>query len=118
MKRYHFICDFSEVNMPIERDEQSAHLLHWLDAILNVIDMSILSGPHLKYGNGSREGSQCGYSLVTIIDFSSICLHHFEKDRQIKIDVFSCKPFNIKLVESVCKNYFGNNISFKTIIEV
>lgn len=116
--RYHLIIDFKDIEFPDNREEQEAHLNSWLDTILQAIDMRILKGPYFAYGEVSEKGAQEGWSMTSIIDFSSINIHHFKQSNEIKIDIFSCKPFDANRAEEVCKDYFGQSVKFKTLLVI
>ena len=61
-----------------------------------MLKMKILSGPFLvrDYDRGHE-----GITAFEIIDFSHISIHTFLKTREIFIDIFSCKPFDIKKIQ-------------------
>jgi S-adenosylmethionine/arginine decarboxylase-like enzyme len=56
----------------------------------------------VNFGTGNKEG----YSLVQLIETSNICAHFANQDREIYLDVFSCKPFDERIVEDLIVKYF------------
>ena len=47
-----------------------------------------------------------GYTLVQLIQTSSITAHFVDCDGSAYIDVFSCKPFDAKVVKDLIQKYF------------
>jgi len=48
-----------------------------------------------------------GYSLVQLIETSSITAHFSEFKRSVYMNIFSCKWFDAKKTEEFCKQWFG-----------
>ena len=67
------------------------------------IDMVAYGQPILhRFGSGDKYG----YTLVQLIETSSITAHFCEDTNNMYLDVFSCKPFESNTVESVVKEFF------------
>ena len=49
----------------------------------------------------------CGYTLVQLIETSSITAHFAENSGEAYVDVFSCQPFDPDDVVVVCRTYFS-----------
>lgn len=49
---------------------------------------------------------KAGFSLVQLIETSSITGHFVDKNGDAYLDIFSCKPFDIELVKRVVMIYF------------
>jgi S-adenosylmethionine/arginine decarboxylase-like enzyme len=64
----------------------------------------------VKFGTGNK----AGFTLVQLIETSSIAAHFCDDTDTFYIDVFSCKEFSIEDVKDCIKDYFGENCSFKT----
>jgi S-adenosylmethionine/arginine decarboxylase-like enzyme len=78
------------------------------------IDMVAYGSPQIvHFGTGNK----AGYTLVQLIETSNICAHFCEENNAVYIDVFSCKPYDIKVVEEVVKKYFEPETLKKTYIE-
>ena len=62
------------------------------------IDMVAFGSPQIAhFGSGNK----AGYTLVQLIETSNICAHFCEENNTAYIDVFSCKPYDIKVVEDI-----------------
>ena len=48
-----------------------------------------------------------GYSLVQLIETSSITAHFSDHKRSVYMNIFSCKWFDAKKTEEFCKQWFG-----------
>lgn len=48
-----------------------------------------------------------GYSLVQLIETSSITAHFAEKRGEAYLDVFSCRPFRAGAALAVCRRHFN-----------
>ena len=67
------------------------------------IDMKAYGDPQIvKFGTGNK----AGFTLVQLIETSNICAHFCDDTGDVYFDVFSCKPFDVKVVEEVIKEYF------------
>jgi S-adenosylmethionine decarboxylase len=52
-------------------------------------------------------GNKAGYTMVQLIETSNICAHFVNENDTMYLDVFSCKPFDEKVVEALVIKYFG-----------
>lgn len=69
------------------------------------IDMVAYGEPQIvHFGSGNK----AGYTLVQLIETSNICAHFVEEYKEVYLDVFSCKPFDVEIVVSLVKEYFGS----------
>lgn len=67
------------------------------------IDMVPYGKPYVvKFGSGNKEG----YSLVQLIETSSITGHFCESTGDAFIDIFSCKHFDPETAADVVNQYF------------
>lgn len=48
-----------------------------------------------------------GYSLVQLIETSSVTAHFSEYKKSVYMNIFSCKWFDAKKTEEFCKEWFG-----------
>ena len=66
-----------------------------------------------KYGKtwipyfGEKHPHTKGYSLVQLIETSSIVGHFSEQCRSAYIDIFSCKPFDAEKAKEFTRKFFG-----------
>ena len=51
-------------------------------------------------------GNKAGYTLVQLIETSNICGHFVNETNDVYLDVFSCKPFEPKVVIALVKAFF------------
>ncbi len=91
-KRYHMIIDVTEVKADILQKKEE--LDGFLKNLPGKIGMSVLVGPLIAEGIPENPG----LSGFVIIDFSHISVHTFTKAKEALIDVFSCKPYDKKVV--------------------
>ena len=67
----------------------------------------IASGkPNIKHF-ASHNDAAAGYSLVQLIETSSITGHFVDKSGDCYIDIFSCKVFDIETAKAVVNKYFS-----------
>lgn len=59
--------------------------------------------PHFGHDNPVTSG----YSLVQLIETSSVTAHFSEFTRSVYLNIFSCAWFDPKKTEAFCKKFFG-----------
>jgi hypothetical protein len=80
------------------------HIGVFTSTLVNQIDMVPYGKPEIvMFGTGNKKG----YTLVQLIETSNICAHFVEETDDIYLDVFSCKPFDEKVVKKVVDNFFS-----------
>ena len=47
-----------------------------------------------------------GYSVVQLIETSSVVGHFSELNNTVYLDIFSCRPYDYKAVSAFCQRYF------------
>lgn len=99
----HLILDMAGCNDNISRKESiSAFATELVDAI----DMIAFGEPIIEhFATHSQEAA--GFSLVQLIETSAICAHFSDYNRDVYLDVFSCKPFDRDKVVQVVDKYFA-----------
>ncbi len=55
---------------------------------------------------GLDRAETAGYSVVQLIETSSIVGHFSELKNAVYLDIFSCKPFDQQVVCEFCRHYF------------
>jgi S-adenosylmethionine/arginine decarboxylase-like enzyme len=60
---------------------------------------------------GLADPKTAGFSLVQLIETSSVVAHFSGHRRSAHLDVFSCAPFDAAAVEQFCQTYFGGTSS-------
>jgi S-adenosylmethionine/arginine decarboxylase-like enzyme len=68
----------------------------WLAHLVNVIDMKILSGPHVA--RVDNVVGNIGCTGVVIIETSHIAVHFWEETGLMQLDVYTCGQFNKDLI--------------------
>lgn len=64
----------------------------WLENLVDLIGMRILSGPHVSRVNDVPGNIGC--TGVVIIETSHICVHFWPLDNLMQLDVYSCSEFD------------------------
>lgn len=97
---YHWIFDATKVPRACTLDkkliEQALHDL------ARLCGMKIVSGPHAVTGIPQNPG----FTAVCIVDFSHIGIHTFSNPCEVCVDIFSCKPFDPKIVHDYLAKIF------------
>ena len=98
---YHLIinagdCDRAAVTSP-------ATIYEFVKDLVEKIDMVAYGEPQIvNFGSGNK----AGYTLVQLIETSNICAHFVNETDDVYLDVFSCKPFEPKIVVALVKAFF------------
>lgn len=72
----------------------------------NVIKMKRYGKPLIPHF-GHDNPISSGYSLVQLIETSSVTAHFSEHKRSVYLNIFSCAWFDPKKTEKFCKTFFG-----------
>ncbi|MFA6427143.1 MAG: S-adenosylmethionine decarboxylase [Candidatus Magasanikbacteria bacterium] len=100
-KRYHYIFDIDHCH---EKNIRNRKLIpKFLRETVTTIGMKILMGPYIRQGVPENPG----ITGIAVLDFSHMSVHTFTKTNEVLIDVFSCKPYEKKMVRDICIKYFG-----------
>ena len=70
-----------------------------------VIHMKRYGEPLIPYF-GLESPITKGYSLVQLIETSSVTAHFSEYKKSVYLNIFSCAPFDPKKTEEFCKTFF------------
>lgn len=80
------------------------NIYNFAKQLVKDIDMVAYGEPQIvNFGSGNK----AGYTLVQLIETSNICAHFVNESDTMYLDVFSCKPFNEKVVQELVAKYFG-----------
>ncbi len=108
-KRYHAIYDCKNVIKETCGIFRCCSVLNdkgfikkFLLDVVKLVDMNILDGPRIKYGNPEFPG----ITGTVIIDFSDIIIHTWPEENTLCFEVFSCKPYSYKKVYDFVKSSF------------
>jgi len=72
----------------------------------NVIKMKRYGEPLIPHF-GHDNPITSGYSLVQLIETSSVTAHFSEYKKSVYLNIFSCAWFDAKSTEEFCKTFFG-----------
>jgi len=79
------------------------HLESWVKDLVKRIDMLPFGEPKIVHFG---EGDLAGFTVIQLIMTSSIVAHFNDCDGSAYIDVFSCKDYDVKIVEDCIGEYF------------
>jgi len=100
------VLDLVDCNENISNYESIAN---YAKALCVFINMKPYGDPIIShFGHNSEKTS--GYSLVQLIETSSITAHFSEKYKSAHINVFSCMEFNPFKAAEFSKQWFGGKI--------
>lgn len=100
---YHLMLDVHGCNDQIaDRD----HVIAFCDELVEVIEMEPIGRPWVEQ-TAMHDPNKAGFTLVQIIQTSSIVAHFVDKPGDIYLDVFSCKQFDVKAVEECVDRWFS-----------
>ena len=98
----HLILDLGGCNENIARKES---LRAFVAELVDAIDMVAYGEPIIeRFATHSQAAA--GYSLVQLIETSAITAHFSDHNRDVYLDVFSCKSFDGDRVVQVVDKYF------------
>jgi len=98
----HLILDMGGCNGNIALKES---IRAFVAELVDAIDMVAYGEPIIEhFATHSQEAA--GYSLVQLIETSAISAHFSDHNRDVYLDVFSCKSFNSNRVVQVVDKYF------------
>lgn len=101
---YHLILDCAGCD--IKRVTNSAILRDFIETLVRDIDMVAYGEPIIEHF-ATHDPDKAGYSLVQLIETSSITGHFVDKNGDGYIDIFSCKPYSNDDVIRLVKEFFN-----------
>ncbi len=111
-RRYHIIVDAYNCDPQILDDRQNLETV--LRDIVDLCQMKILYGPVILEGVPENPG----ITGFAILDFSHISIHTFTAEKEICIDVFSCKKYDYDEVKKYVMDKFNLDEKYVKYIEV
>lgn len=111
-KRYHIIIDAWECDPTLISDKARVEVA--IREVADLCGMTIVHGPVIIEGVPENPG----LTGFAIIDFSHISIHTFTRDREICVDIFSCKPFDYEKVRNYVRESYGFSDQTVKYIEV
>jgi len=100
---YHLILDCKECDRDKIKDANTIRA--FVKTLVDEIDMKAFGEPIIEHF-GSHNPIVAGYSLMQLIETSSITGHFAEGSGDAYLDIFSCKPYDIEIAKAVVKRYF------------
>lgn len=98
---YHLIIDSSKCLG--HRIRNKSNIVMFAKTLVRRIDMVPFGEPQVQhFGSGNK----AGYTLVQLIETSNITAHFVEETDDMYLDVFSCKPFEVRTVETLVDSFF------------
>ncbi len=111
-RRYHIIVDAYNCDPQILDDRQNLETV--LRDIVDLCQMKILYGPVILEGVPENPG----ITGFAILDFSHISIHTFTAEKEICIDVFSCKKYDYDEDKKYVMDKFNLDEKYVKYIEV
>ncbi len=100
---YHLILDCQACDIPSISDP--VNLTKFVKTLVDTIEMKAYGEPVLEHF-ATHCPDKAGYSLVQLIETSSITGHFVEKNGDAYLDIFSCKPFSSDKAKEVIYAFF------------
>ena len=98
---YHLIINAGDCDPDAIRSKET--IAKFTKELVKTIDMVAFGKPQIvMFGEGNKKG----YTLVQLIETSNISAHFVEETNDVYFDIFSCKPFDTKLVFPLFRSYF------------
>jgi S-adenosylmethionine decarboxylase len=98
---YHAIIDAAGCDPEAIKDYDNVYT--FAKQLVKDIDMVAYGEPQIvNFGSGDK----AGFTLVQLIETSNICAHFVNELNEMYLDVFSCKPFDDKVVEELVVKHF------------
>jgi S-adenosylmethionine/arginine decarboxylase-like enzyme len=101
---YHLILDCKGGDLAKVRS--SDNISQFVRTLVTRIDMVACGEPKIEHF-ATNNPNAAGFSLVQLIETSSITGHFVDLNGDSYIDVFSCKSFDIEKVKEVVKQFFS-----------
>ncbi len=100
---YHLLLDCSA--SPQKYIQNPDHICNFAKQLVVDIDMKAHGEPIVEHF-ATHDPDKAGYTLVQLIETSNITAHFVDKNGNIYMDIFSCKPFDIEAAIKTVQQYF------------
>jgi S-adenosylmethionine decarboxylase len=110
---HELILDLSNCNENIDNKEK---LAEYLQELCSEIDMKMYGKPIIEYF-GVSEVKTKGYTIVQLIETSSIVGHFSTNWKTAHINIFSCKDFSPNQALKITLAFFGGRVVNKIFLE-
>jgi S-adenosylmethionine decarboxylase len=101
---YHLILDCS--NCDFSKISDGNNIKNFIKELVTKIDMKAFGEPIIQRF-ALEDATKTGYSLVQLIETSSITGHFVELNGDAYIDIFSCKQYSQELAKEIVMKYFN-----------
>lgn len=98
---YHLMLDCAAGS----RVNDKEHMRAFIKELVPAIDMIAFGEPWIEHF-ATHAADKAGLSFCQMIETSNIAGHFVDSTGDFYIDVFSCKPFESKIVETLVQKYF------------
>ena len=93
-----------------------AHVTKFIKELVPAIDMVAFGKPWVEHF-ATHDPAKAGLSFCQMIETSNICGHFVDSTGDFYIDVFSCKPFDPRIVGDLVDKYFSPQTTGMRFIE-
>lgn len=101
---YHLILDCKSGNL--EKVRSAENIEQFVKTLVTEIDMVACGQPKIEHFAANNPNA-AGFSLVQLIETSSITGHFVDLNGDSYIDIFSCRSFDIEKAKDVVKQFFS-----------
>ena len=101
---YELVMDLFECDLEVLSSKKK--IQEYVDKLCKLIKMKKFGKTLIPYF-GEREKFTKGFSLVQLIETSSITGHFSDYWKTAYINIFSCKEYDAKLAKKFTKEFFG-----------
>ena len=101
---YHLILDCKDCDL--DKITDADNIRTFTKELVERIDMKAFGEPTIEHF-ATHDPAAGGYSLVQLIETSSITGHFVDENGDAYIDIFSCKTFDIETAKEVVKEFFN-----------
>jgi len=101
---YHLILDCKGGDL--DKVKSKENIYNFIKELIPGIGMVAYGNPIVEHF-ATHDPDAAGYSLVQLIETSSVTGHFVDKNGDCYIDIFSCKEFDIDHAKSFVQAYFN-----------
>lgn len=101
---YHAMFDCAACDVGLITSEKNIY--KFIKELVPAIDMVAFGEPQINHF-AQHAPDKAGYSFCQMIETSSITGHLVDLSGDAYIDIFSCKPVDIGIAETMIKKYFS-----------
>jgi len=101
---YHAMFDCAACDIKSIKDKKN--VATFIKVLVKDIDMVAFGQPMIEHF-ATHDEEKAGISFVQMIETSNITGHFVDLNGDAYIDIFSCKPFDVELVQSIIEDFFN-----------